>query len=186
MNLIVRRPASSDIEQIHSLFETTLLHTFEQEAISVSISGDLEDEIEALKQTLARDFASEGDLEYFLLACDGNRVIGTVAHGPSGRFMRAHVSADHARTPEIKCLYVHPDYQGRGIGSLLIAAIVRRLQSIGTEAVCFDSGYRQAQRRWIRKFGEPTVILPDHWAPGAPHMFWYRQLDQLADWQSVK
>ena len=40
------------------------------------------------------------------------------------------------------------------------------------EEFCFDSGYKQAQIRWINKFGQPYKIVKDFWAPGVDNMIW--------------
>lgn len=174
--LIINRPAENDLAALHELFEVTVRDTFAREGISEALHGDLQSEIDGLKATLQRDVDSDGTLEYFLVARLGGRVVGTVATGPSGRFMQSNVVADFTVTPEIKCLYVHPEHQGQGIGSRLFDAMIEHLRRSGVTQCCFDSGYRQAQRCWLKKAGEPTVVLENYWGDGADHMFWLLSL----------
>ncbi len=177
VRLTISRPSRNDIPQLYQLFEATIRDTFEKEGIAEALHGDLDDEIAGLKATLQRDFDSDGRQEYFLVALLADRIVGTVATGPSGRFMQRHIDADFAITPEVKCLYVHPQFQGSGIGGRLFDTMLEHLRATGVKQYCFDSGYRQAQRCWTRKVGAATVVLENHWGPGSPHMFWLRCID---------
>lgn len=179
MSIVINRPGRSDIPEVHTLFETTLTHTFQVEGISQSLSGDLGDEIASLKQTLARDFESGGGVEHFLVARYDNRIVGTAAHGSSGKFMRANLDLNFDRTPEIKCVYIHPEFQGQGIGTRLFRAVVDKLRRDGVDAFCLDSGFTGGQRYWTNLLGPPTAVLRDHWGPGAHHSFWYRRIAEL-------
>jgi len=50
--------------------------------------------------------------------------------------------------PEIGTVFVHPDYQKRGIARQMLQSIFDHLQNQGIEEVCFDSGYSIAQSIW--------------------------------------
>ncbi|MNC76709.1 hypothetical protein D3C75_1284870 [compost metagenome] len=65
-----------------------------------------------------------------------------------------------------------PEYQGQGIGSALIAELMAFLRKQGIAEFCLDSGYRRAQTRWLRKFGEPYAVVKDYWGPDSVHMVW--------------
>ena len=54
----------------------------------------------------------------------------------------------------------------------MINYLIAYLKKQGIEEVCLESGYKQAQPKWIRKFGEPYVIAKDYWAPGLDNMVW--------------
>lgn len=43
---------------------------------------------------------------------------------------------------------------------------------LGIEEFCFDSGYRNAQKRWLKKFGKPYKIAKDYWGEDGDNMIW--------------
>jgi len=167
---------ATDRADLSDLFATTIRDTFWREGILASDPGDLDREIAAQVALLDRDLESEGTGEHFLIARHGDQVIGTAAFGPADKLIRSHLAVDFSRTPEIKSVYILPDWQGRGIGGELFNEILKQLRERHISHYCLDSGYRSAQRYWIYKLGEPTVVLPDYWDPGAPHMIWYREV----------
>jgi len=73
---------------------------------------------------------------------------------------------------ELGSLYVAPSYQNQGIGSALIKEMMIFLKEQGIEQFCLDSGYKRAQTRWLRKFGEPYKVVKDYWGPDSIHMVW--------------
>jgi len=77
---------------------------------------------------------------------------------------------------ELGSIYVLPHLQGLGIGSALIQAMVNELNDRGIDHFSLDSGYKEAQCRWIRKFGEPYLVAKDYWGPGKDHMIWLCQV----------
>jgi GNAT superfamily N-acetyltransferase len=73
---------------------------------------------------------------------------------------------------EVGTVFVHPDYQGKGIGNSLLEAIMKHLKNIGLTEFCLDSGYGSAQQIWKRKFGLPDYWQKDFWGEGQDHMVW--------------
>jgi GNAT superfamily N-acetyltransferase len=73
-------------------------------------------------------------------------------------------------------LYVLPHFQGKGVGSALIQSMITFLHELGVEQFCLDSGFKSAQKRWLRKFGEPYKIAKDFWGEGSDHMVWLCQV----------
>lgn len=81
---------------------------------------------------------------------------------------------------EIGTVFVKPDYQGQGIGNLLLNAMYLTLQSRGIEEFCLDSGYVNAQKIWKGKFGEPDYLLENYWGEGYPHMIWRKRISDIS------
>lgn len=100
------------------------------------------------------------------------RVIGTISFGPCGDDIRECTNNHLANVGELGGLYVLPEFQGQGVGSALIAAMIKHLQSMGVQKFCLDSGYKDAQRRWLRKFDEPYKVVKDHWGEDCDHLIW--------------
>lgn len=166
-----------DLEELQSLFEQTLRDTFVREGIEQSHAADLEQEIAAQSALVKRDLESDGKAEYFLVARAGDTIVGTAAAGPANDIILAHATFDIERTPEIKSVYVRPDWQGRGIGSRLFEAIRAYLASTGRTHFCLDTGYQAAREFWTHRLGEPGTIVKDYWGARADHCIWYREID---------
>jgi GNAT superfamily N-acetyltransferase len=73
---------------------------------------------------------------------------------------------------EIGTVFVHPDYQNKGIGSMLLNLIFIELKKNNIKEFCLDSGYKNAQKTWINKFGAPEYHLKSYWGQDADHMVW--------------
>lgn len=167
---IVKR-AKSDLESGYDLFQRTIRDAFEQEGL-----GDLEAEIAAeieCKQTLLRCALENPEPDvHFLVAKIDDTVIGTVSYGPCGKDIRRCTKNQLKEIGELGSLYVLPEYQGRGVGSALIEAMIRYLHELGIEYFCLDSGYKHAQGKWLRKFGAPFIVAKDYWGQGGDHIVW--------------
>ncbi|MBD3297127.1 MAG: GNAT family N-acetyltransferase [candidate division Zixibacteria bacterium] len=176
MPVTIVRPKLADKDAVCSLFIHTIGHAFKREGIAVLHASDIEREITEQINTLQRDLDSNGRDEYFLIARAGDKVVGTAAYGPANTIIRDNLSVDVATTPEIKSVYVLPEYQCQGIGTQLLQAIRKRIQDDGITDFCLDSGYTSAQRYWTNRLGEPQVVLNDYWGTNAHHMIWRRRV----------
>ncbi|WP_430929631.1 GNAT family N-acetyltransferase [Lysinibacillus capsici] len=77
---------------------------------------------------------------------------------------------------EIGTVFVHPDYQNRGIGTMLLQKMLLTLENRRVPSFCLDSGYKQAQMIWQKKFGQPDFVLENYWGANSHHMIWKRTL----------
>ncbi|WP_244898307.1 GNAT family N-acetyltransferase [Paenibacillus xylanexedens] len=164
----------SDAEGAYRVFETTIPAAFEQEGIG-SLLDDIQHEIahkRALIHTaLQPDHNKEANV-FFLVAKMGKSIVGTISYGPCGEEIRECTDQRLNDIGELGSLYVLPEVQGQGIGSALILALGTELQRLGIQQFCLDSGYRIAQQKWQRKFGEPYVVAKNYWGEGTDHMVW--------------
>lgn len=71
-----------------------------------------------------------------------------------------------------------PDHQNKAIGRG-DRAMADHLAGAGIERFCLDSGYKSAQKRWLKKFGEPWIISKDYWGERLDHMIWLCDLRDL-------
>ena len=81
--------------------------------------------------------------EVFYCLVDQEMVVGTVA-----------LKKIDERTVELKALYLHKDYRGKGLGSLLMSVSVNEAKSRGYKCIVLDSmlKYEEAIRLY-EKFG---------------------------------
>ncbi|WP_141434428.1 GNAT family N-acetyltransferase [Bacillus sp. 03113] len=174
-NVEIRRPRIEDNEELHHFFCTVINDTFAREGLS-DLIDDIENEIENKKQYLKCDFDSNGKNRYFLIALDKNcnKVIGTIEYGPASELINTCTNGALKELYEIGTVFVLPDYQRLGIGSLLLNVMFLTLLNRGIKEFCLDSGYTNAQKIWKKKFGKPDYLLKDYWGEGCDHMIWRR------------
>ena len=133
---------------------------------------DIHREIEHKKHLLDASMNPTDSKPYFLLAKLEETVVGTISFGPCGEDIKKCTENQLDGIGELGSLYVLPSFQGQGVGSALIHALVTYLSEQKIEQFCLDSGYKRAQKRWLRKFGEPYKVVKDYWGPGFDHMIW--------------
>jgi GNAT superfamily N-acetyltransferase len=171
LNVEIRRPGKDEVTELHEFFSIVITDTFMKEDIGHKLD-DINDEIELKIKYLENDFESKGEKRYFLIAVSGDRVIGTIEYGPASDLIVQCTKKELQGLPEIGTVFVHPDFQGKGLGNQLLKAMYLSLQERRLEEFCLDSGYKRAQRIWIKKFGDPDYLLKDYWGEGFDHMIW--------------
>lgn len=178
MPIIITRPTKEEVEALHDFFETVITDTFRKEGIGDK-KEDLIAEIETKKHYLAMDLESNGENRYFLIAKIENRIMGSIEYGSSSELI-CQITNDKLRDiKEIGTVFVHPEYQRRGVGSLLLKAIYEELDKNKLKVFCLDSGYKHAQDVWKKKFGVPDYLIKDYWDIGYDHMIWKLKLEDI-------
>lgn len=171
LNVDIRRPKIEDIKQLNKFFKTVITDTFTKEGIGEKLN-DIKDEIEVKEKYLESDFESKGEKRFFLIALDGDKIIGSIEYGPVSDLIKKCTNNAYKGLIEVGTVFVHPDYQRNGVGNLLLKAIYYYLQKNGIEEFCLDSGYNRAQRIWKKKFKDPDYLFKDYWDKGYDHMIW--------------
>lgn len=170
MDIDIRRPKIEDKDELHRFFRDVIIDTFAKEGIA-HLTKDIDEEIEIKKSYLHSDYESGGKNRYFLLASHDSTIVGTVEYGPASRLIcKTHHA--YCDLVEIGTVFVHPNYQKKGIGTLLLQSILTILKDRKIEEFCLDSGYKNAQKYWKNKFGNPDIILKDYWGESFHHMIW--------------
>jgi GNAT superfamily N-acetyltransferase len=167
----IRRPRTRDIEELNQFFGIVITDTFEKEGLA-GLIDDIEAEIDSKKNYLQVDLDSKGEKRYFLIALAGDKIIGTIEFGPASELIQDCTSGKLRNLVEVGTVFVLPDYQRQGIGNMLLAEMLHTFQARGIAEFCLDSGYKNAQNIWIKKFGEPDYLLKDYWGQGQDHMIW--------------
>lgn len=177
-NIKIRRPVYEDTAELNNFFNMVITDTFIKEGIG-GLLEDMEKEIEVKKEYLLQDLSSRGEARYFLLAQAGGKIIGTVEFGPASSLILEGTGQEYRGLFEVGTVFVHPDFQGWGIGSRLLGSLYSVFQERGIKEFCLDSGYKRAQEIWKRKFGLPAVVLDDYWGKGSHHLIWRPRTDEL-------
>ncbi|WP_071458596.1 GNAT family N-acetyltransferase [Bacillus massilinigeriensis] len=171
LNVEIRRPSIEDTQQLNDFFRTVIVDTFTKESIGDKLS-DIKEEIEIKEKYLVSDFASNGEKRHFFIALYGDRIIGSIEYGPVSDLINKCTNNAYKEMLEVGTLFVHPDFQSKGIGNLLLQTIYHAFKNKGIEEFCLDSGYIRAQGIWKKKFGEPDYLMKDYWDKGYDHMIW--------------
>jgi GNAT superfamily N-acetyltransferase len=177
-NVDIRRPRTQDIKELNQFFRTVITDTFIKEGIGDKLK-DIEDEIVAKKTYLESDFVSDGKKRYFLIALDRDKIIGSIEYGPASELISNCTHNALKDLNEVGTVFVHPNFQSKGVGNLLLNKMYMTLQGKGLEEFCLDSGYISAQKIWKKKFGDPNYLLKDYWGEGYHHMIWRIKIDDL-------
>lgn len=176
--LEIRRPGDEDIQKLHRFFENVLKHTYDKEGLSRDTEL-LEKEIDEKRTFLKEDIASDGKDKYFLIALHKGRVIATAECGPATPTVIECTKGKLKDITEVGTVFVHPDYQGRGLGTLMLNMICITLLGRGEKEFCLDSGFKNAQKVWEKKFGKPEYVVKDYWGKGRDHKVWIKPIIEL-------
>jgi GNAT superfamily N-acetyltransferase len=178
LNVEIRRPRTEDITELNHFFRTVITDTFNKEGIGDKVE-DLEGEIQAKNTYLSSDLKSNGKERYFLLALDGDKIIGTIEYGAASDLICKCTDNALKKLHEVGTVFVHPTYQRMGIGNVLLKKIIETMHSKRIEEFCLDSGYVSAQNIWKKKFGDPAYLLENYWGEGYHHMIWRIKMENL-------
>ncbi|MCD7035915.1 GNAT family N-acetyltransferase [Metabacillus sp. GX 13764] len=166
-----------EVKELHQFFEKVIADTFRKNGIHPQ--EGLAEEAAAKKKYLEADFASNGEIRYFLVAAENEKIIGSIEYGPASSLICKCTKNALEGTAEIGTLFVHPEYQKKGIGNSLLKAKIYELQNRGIRNFCLDSGYPSSQKIWKKKFGKPDYFLKDYWAEGFHHMIWQARVSDF-------
>ncbi|MCM0650310.1 GNAT family N-acetyltransferase [Clostridium swellfunianum] len=180
VNVELSRPKIEDIELINEFFEIVLRDTFERNGISYLIDT-IEEEIKDKRRFLNQDFETGGTARYFLIAKENKKIVASIEYGPSNDLINSCTNGELKEVVELGTVFVHPDYQNKGIGSRMLNSIFIEMKEKGIKEFCFDSGYKTAQKTWIKKFGNPEYLLKDYWEEGSDHMIWRISVDDVIE-----
>ncbi|TSB46634.1 GNAT family N-acetyltransferase [Alkalicoccobacillus porphyridii] len=176
--LEIRRPLTSDKQELTDLFQEVIKETFKREKIS-HLVADQQQELNMKMHYLESDLAKQKIARYFLIAIDSrdDKIVGTIEYGNANEIIQDILKEELSQYPEIGTVFVLPKFQGKGIGTMLLDTIIKEIKLSGFKGYCLDSGYKQSQQFWIRKIGQPTFIQENYWDKDNHHMVWKRELE---------
>ena len=127
MHIRIRRPTEDDKDRLVKFFKIVVVDTFIKEGIEEMVE-DLEEEIESKKQYLENDLKSNGELRCFLIAEYEGCIVGTIEYGPASDLINSCTHGKYKNLYEIGTVFVRPDFEGQGIGKILLYAMSHELQ----------------------------------------------------------
>lgn len=166
------QPKLEDKVSLKSHYASVIAHTFMVDGIDDP--EDLQTEIETKYGYI--DCYYRGADTHFIVAKDGKRIIGGVAIYRPNQDVHQLMDGNLDHLYEMGSLYIHPDYQGQGIGSVLIKEMQDYMRAHGATSYCFDAAYTLAIDTWTKRFGTANYIFENYWGEGEPHHIWIVQL----------
>jgi len=76
-------------------------------------------------------------------------------------------------------VYINPEFQKKSIGSQLLTKMMIYLKQNEIESFVLDCGYKHSQPFWIKKLGNPTILMKDFYAKGSHHMIWQMDVKKM-------
>ncbi|ABR47651.1 GCN5-related N-acetyltransferase [Alkaliphilus metalliredigens QYMF] len=178
MNISIHRPTAIDYEELTELFRVVITDTMEKEGLG-GYDEQINSEVKEKKKFLEEDVESNGEERFFLVARYREKIVGTVAYGPCGEAIKNCSKGKYNHMGEIGTVFILPQYQDKGIGSLLLNSMYLALMGMNVEEFCLDSGYTKAKQIWCKKLGEPNIIKKNYWGEGYDHFIWHRKLKEI-------
>ena len=162
---------------MEELFSLSISGAFQEDGVDdpIGIKSEVENQMESLEQ----GFTAKTEKPFYLIARAGDKIIGTIAYKEASQLISENCEIDLKGIPEIVSVYIHPDFQGKGVGSLLFNQILVCLLHKNIGQFCLDSGYKRAQIFWTTKLGTPTINLKDYWGKDGDHLIWIRNLNEI-------
>lgn len=177
-NLEISPLTFSDREQAYKIFEEVIPFAYEREGLGF-MQKEIESEILHKKQMADASLKENpSDILFFLAKIDG-AAAGTISFGKCGEDILKCTDDSFLTVGELGSLFVLPQYHDLGVASALIKALIVHLHNKGIPHFCLDSGYKHAQKRWLRKFGTPHTVAKDYWAPGFDHYIWLCRVEDF-------
>lgn len=177
-DLVLRRPTIEDVNPLDEFYKFVLKDTFIKNGIA-DLVDDYDKAVEEKRKYIIEDLESNGEQRYFLIATIDGNIIGSIEYGPSNDDINNSTGGLLKNITEIGSVFVHPNYQRKGIGSLMLAQMYSELNRKGIKEFCLDSGYKIAQKVWIKKFGNPEYHFVGFWGEGTNYMIWRVKIENV-------
>lgn len=112
--IVIRTPQPKDRAALHGFFRLVIEDTYHKEGI-VHLVDDMEEEIRYKKSLLQK----QGEERFFLLAERDEKIIATIEYGPASELIMDLTSGAYRGIHEVGTVFVHPDHQRIGVGTLM-------------------------------------------------------------------
>lgn len=154
----------------------------------IVIDGFIEEGIDIKKEKkhldseleIQKDRIKKYSRNYFL-AQNGDKIVGMIAYLEPCEVVRISAEKIHIDiklVQEIVAVYVHPDHQRQGIGSLLLSHILQVLKNKEVMYLAVSTGYKKGRAFWTKKLGQVSVLLPTYYS-GYPCSVWIRKVGDI-------
>lgn len=176
MNLHLETLTLPDVKAAKTLIKLVVTDSFVKQGVDIVARQTVLHEQINLVQTKFDHFSKEH--YHFLVAKSDNQLIGTIGFGPINEPLKlalSQLALPNTAMTEIVSVYIHPDFQGKGVGSALLQAIFEQARQRDYQSFGLSTGYLQAKAFWSAKLGNPNVCLHKYFG-NADCWVWIRKL----------
>ena len=161
-----------DISHLKNLFEKTISEIFERNNIEdkSEIEHEIIDKIDKVSKAI---FEEESIARFFVVEIE-NTIVGIAGFSLINNDIKNNFenNENNENSYELGTVYVLPEFQRKGIGSLLINTVLENIKNMGIHEFYLDCGYRTSQSYWIEKFGKPYVNIENRFGNNQDYMIW--------------
>jgi len=165
----IKKPLKNHLPQLEEFFKIVISDTARREGITIS---DFVDEEVKEKIKYCNDYFKKMDNISILIAIDGEKIIGSISSSYCNLDIKNVIKDIKKDSMKIGTVYIHPSYQRRGIGKILLNEMYKILKAKNVEEFYLDSGYKSAQVYWIKNLGKPFFRAKNYWSPGIDNFIW--------------
>ncbi len=168
-----------DISKTFELIKAVTLDSFvaegenlQEERTQTEIAEILATQAQRLEQYI------QNKQPFFFVAKENEKIIGAIALGEASHVIQkalAQLEKKFPNLPEILSLYIDPQYQRKGIGSMLFDRIMEKIRESSYEFFSVYTGYKTGLHFWTKKLGEPSVIFENYYGVGFHCWVWIRE-----------
>ncbi|KUJ96091.1 MAG: Deacetylase, histone deacetylase/acetoin utilization protein [Desulfonauticus sp. 38_4375] len=139
----------------------------------VIATGFFSEEEVAVATSLVKERLEKKDASgyFFILVKDGDRLVGFTCFGPIPCTQNRY---------DLYWIVVHPDYQGRGIGKILLQKTEKAIKNLAGEHLYIETSNRLqyvSTRAFYERCGYKKVaIIPDFYARGDDKVIYFKKL----------
>ncbi|KYC48914.1 MAG: Acetyltransferase (GNAT) family protein [Candidatus Methanofastidiosum methylothiophilum] len=169
MNLIIRDMTTADIECVCKLLEDVITETYK---INNLKNDDLYEFIAEKKHGI-KEFNGNDKCKgiYKCAFCNGI-LVGIGGIYPLCKDILLNIDDQYKNELEIGSLYIHVDYQKKGIAKELMAKLVNEIVMMNKEYFFLDCGYKSSQLYWERILGAPYKRLESYFDANEHYLIW--------------
>ena len=158
-----------DVSELKKLFEKTIYEIFERN--NIEDKKELEQEINDKIFKVFKSIIEEESSSNFYVAEKENTIIGIAGLSLINSDIESYIEINE-NAYELGTVYVLPEFQRKGIGSLLINTVIENIKNLGIHEFYLDCGYRTSQSYWIEKFGKPYINIENKFGKNQDYMIW--------------
>jgi DNA repair photolyase/GNAT superfamily N-acetyltransferase len=181
MEIKIGELKKTEINEALKLISEVIIDNFKLDGVDlVKFEKEIDNGIDLQRQRLLSFSAKK--IPYFLVAKDKGEIIGTIAYGPIDDLIKSGLkkmeeNIDQELITELISVYVKTSFQGKGIGSKLLAEIMKLLKKTNYHYISLSTGYIGAKKFWEKKFGKPTVVFEKYFPDYGDCWVWVKKIN---------
>lgn len=180
-NIVIGKMEKKDVDKALRLMEEVIIDNFRLAGLDPAKFGkQINEEVKKQKDRLTNlPYCNECS---FLVTKLGKNIVGTIGYGPVEPpviMALKRLGWKGKSIVEIISLYVKPELQRKGIGSLLFDQIILLIKKRGFQYISLRTGYAKGQNFWSKKLGKPEVILEKYIDGVVDSWVWVKKLSEI-------